>query len=164
MPDVNLPPNPELLSLLSSATEEILSLMVTENFTHLRSIENEPETDEDLDPNQAHELRFSGEVNGRIVLRSTREGGVNLAGEMLMVDDESISSQDVADAMCECANMICGAFKLRLGCTDDDFVLSVPGPLQSPAPRPLESGGALLYRLRRGVVTIEVWRDGDPAP
>jgi len=160
---VNLPPNTQLLSLLSSATEEILSLMVTEDFTHLRSIENEPEKDEDLDPHQAHELRFSGEVNGRIVLRSTREGGENLAGEMLMVDSTSVSSQDVADAMRECANMICGALKLRLGCTDDDFVLSVPGPLQLPAPRPRESGGVLLYQLRQGVVTIEVWRDEDPA-
>ncbi len=141
-------------------------MMVTEEFTQVTSTEEtlEAAAPKSVDVSaissgSGFELSFSGKVNGRVVVRCSPEGGQNIAGSMLMMDAEELSHDDVSDAMGECANMICGALKVRLGGADDDFQLSIPTPLTTAPDLPRESGGALLYQLSRGLVSIEVWRD-----
>lgn len=103
-------------------------------------------------------IPFVGTFNGRIVLRFTIESGEDIARGLLMMDEsEPIDNSAVCDALCECANMVAGTLKTK--------ALDPVGQHQLGLPSlscPIEAGqleGELVYRVAKGVMSVEIWLD-----
>lgn len=61
-----------------------------------------------------------------VVLRSTTAGSMRAAAEMLGMEPDEVSPEDLADVMGELANIIGGNLKGSVGSSEDGWSLSLP--------------------------------------
>jgi CheY-specific phosphatase CheX len=98
-------------------------------------------------------LTFQGEPPGSLTLCVTSAAARNIAADFLGDDEETISDRQMAEVVCELANMICGSLLSRVE-SAAAFNLTSPRivrPAQSPP-------GATVYAvdLSNGTLTVAV--------
>lgn len=104
------------------------------------------------------EVGFTGELNGRVLLRCSAEGAMDIARGLLMLDDaEAINVAEAADALGECANMVTGVVKTRMLDPLGHFDLTVPKINSNPELSGKARAGTLAYKLKQGIIAVEVW-------
>ncbi len=139
---------------------------VLEKMFFIRSL-GEPEGTA-AEPDVVARVRFEGDPPGSFTLRVTRSSASSIAADFLGADDSEVSEPEVADVICELANMICGSVLSRVESNSTfrlasprlvlaDAVNGPPGPaLSASAVHAVGvSGGAL-------VASIETERPGCP--
>lgn len=109
-------------------------------------------------------VEFRGAIQGHVVLRCTAEGATELASGLLMLEDggSSLSVDEINDALKECANMVTGHVKTKVLDPLGSCEMSVPQLRPAPSCADHAGAGALLYRLRQGMLSVEIWRDAAP--
>ena len=106
------------------------------------------------------EVGFTGELNGRVLLRCSAEGAMDIARGLLMLGDaDAIDIAEAADALGECANMVTGVVKTRMLDPIGHFDLSIPKINSNPQLSGKARAGTLAYKLKQGIIAVEVWVD-----
>ena len=122
-----LPSNDELLLELQAAVQDVFTTMVVCNFEKLphQTVSNDaPEAEPEPEPQPAEgesksfameaSVDFSGPVAGKVILRCTSDGGVDIARGLLMLDEsEALEVEDVADALGDAERDDAGSFGKR---------------------------------------------------
>lgn len=107
----------ELEHVLARCTETVLEQMF-----FVRALnESIPAPDAEL----SVEVRFAGEPSGRLLLRISSSAARLIAGDFLGEDESGLSEQQVAEVICELANIICGSVLSQVG-TETTFRLDAP--------------------------------------
>jgi CheY-specific phosphatase CheX len=86
-------------------------------------------------------VRFDGGVRGEFLIGVDPHVAVVLASAFLGVDESDVSEAEVAQVMCETANMICGAALSRIEAEDH---MRLETPALADAAAAFASGGYLL--------------------
>ncbi len=152
--------NDDLLATLQRAVHDVFSTMIC----RFERIAIYPEGVPDSAV-RAHRLggreaicEFDGAFAGELALRCSPEGERDIASGLLMLADApGLSSEGIDDAIRECVNMLSGfvkshAFDPRGRCT-----LTVPA-MADVASEHGASAGAVVFRLDRGEIAIEIRR------
>ena len=174
-----LPRDEDLLAALEQAVENVFSTMVSsfETTALFRGALPEEQVDAqgevDLVLGDASGVRvhidreavveFRGVLDGRLALRCSSAGALDIARGLLMLeDDAALAVEDVNDALKECANMLTGHVKTRV--LDPHGAISMSVPFVKGAARdPIgPSCGSLIYRLQQGTISLELWRRSAP--
>lgn len=161
----------QLLQTLQTCVDEVFSLMVTsfESAT-MKSLEV-------VNPRHAEEIRFhedsspqsvavhkqvvigfDGDAKGQVVLRCSLETADSITRGLLMMDEnDELELSAINDALGECANMLAGSLKTKALDPVGNFQLGLPD-FSDPNPQG-EIEGALVYRVAKGIMSVEVWLD-----
>lgn len=108
-------------------------------------------------------VEFRGALEGRVVLRCSADGALDIARGMLMLQgDAMLAIEEVNDALKECANMLTGSLKTKPLDPPGDFKVSIPFINDAHRDPIGPSCGALVYRLQKGLVSLEIWRREKP--
>lgn len=101
-------------------------------------------------------LTFEGEAAGSLSLRVTAAAARSIAADFLGDDAESISERQMAEVLCELANMICGSVLSRVE-SATKFNLAPPRIVPSPEDPALGPGTAVYaVDLANGNLTVAV--------
>ena len=104
------------------------------------------------------EVEFKGDLNGWVVLRCSAEGAMDIARGLLMLEEgDALDVAEAADAIGECANMVTGVVKTKMLDPRGDFTIGCPQINLEQTDRAALRTGTLAYRLKRGVVAVEIW-------
>jgi CheY-specific phosphatase CheX len=85
-------------------------------------------------------VRFDGGVRGELLIGVDRHAAAALASAFLGVDEGGVSDDEVAQVMCETANMICGAALSRIAAEDH---MRLEPPALADAAAAFATGGFL---------------------
>lgn len=161
MNKLEIPKPEEFLPLLKESVEEVFATMLD---TVAVLVESGGMDSRSTDGPRMVDIEavveISGAQSGAVVLRCTAEGAVDLARDMLMLEEgESISIEEIKDALGECANMVSGTLKRRALDHLGEFSLSIPKLEAYTRKETDQRCGLLVYFLSNGHVTVEVWMD-----
>ena len=101
-------------------------------------------------------LAFQGKPPGSLTLRLTAAAGRPIAAAFLGTDEEEVSDVQIAEVVCELANMICGSVLSRVESATTFHLLApqlVP-PSEGPAGGPCTTRYAV--ELSNGKLTVNV--------
>lgn len=100
-------------------------------------------------------ISFCGDASGQVVLRCSADAATRIARGLLMMEEgATLQVDEIQDALGECANMLAGLLKTKALDPVGKFQLGIPSfsePLSG------DMGGALVYRVADGVVSLEIW-------
>lgn len=176
-PGLSMPKDEDLLAALERAVDEVFSTMVCtfESAAVYRcELPKERVADNGLvellidGPAAVHidreaVVEFRGKLDGRVVLRCSADGALDIARGLLMLEsDSALAVEDVNDALKECANMVTGYLKTHVLDPLGDFTMSVPFIKDAHREAIGPSCGALVYRLKEGAISVEIWRRERP--
>jgi hypothetical protein len=109
-------------------------------------------------------VEFEGDLAGRVVLRCSADGALDLARGLLMLEDDALLAiEEIDDALKECANMVTGFLKTRALDPLGSFTLGLPFMKEAPREPSGTGCGALLYHLEQGAISLEIWRRASPS-
>jgi CheY-specific phosphatase CheX len=104
----------------------------------------------------AARLTFQGEPPGSLTLRLTSAAARLIAADFLGCDAEAVSDTQMAEVVCELANMICGSLLSRAESTTT-FHLAAPQIVPTTASPDRDSDTSLYaVTLSRGTLTVTV--------
>ncbi len=105
-------------------------------------------------------IKIEGELEATVILRCDASGASDIAHDLLMLGpDETLAVDEIDDALGECANLIVGKVKTDLLDPIGTFRLGLPQKIDTTLPQPWKPAGHQLYRLKEGVISIELWCD-----
>ena len=113
------------------------------------------------------ELHFEGSPSGTLTLEVNGAAARTIAADFLAADENEITGQQVADVVCELANMICGSMLSKVESTSS-FRLGAPkilSPEEASASQPRSGGlAAEAIHVSAGLVRVTILMDTHACP
>ena len=103
-------------------------------------------------------VEFAGRRSGAVKLHAGREGALDIARGLLMLgEQDEVDTEQILDALGECANMLSGSMKSKALDPTGCFTLGTPRVMEL-APEEAVAEGPV-YKLSKGCTSVEVWLD-----
>jgi CheY-specific phosphatase CheX len=164
----HLPSREELLDVLRESVHEVFSSTVSSFKQATQVVEQGERALSIRDDSGNHvtaaidleaAVKFTGQLNGAVVVRCSAQGAMDIARGLLMLDaNTSLAVPEIEDALGECANMVSGVLKRRALDPRGSFALGLP-EIRRTRQENGKRGGMLVYQLSEGVVSMELWLD-----
>ncbi len=133
---------------MNNKINAILEGIAAETFEGLAFMFGFPEEVENADQSESMMVKvgFQGSFSGHLVMAVTRQTVQELTANMLGLDDGEgdISSEDLADALKETINVICGNLLPSIGGKDAVFDIHQPEILSDPSSLETSPGATLV--------------------
>jgi len=131
-------PNPDEAELAAAVAAAASSVLDTMFFAEVEGCP--PLTPEQQQGMMGVSVRFDGGVRGEFLIGIDPHAAAALASAFLGVDEGAVSEEEVAQVMCETANMICGAALSRIEAEDH---MRLETPALADAAAEFATGGFL---------------------
>jgi CheY-specific phosphatase CheX len=107
-------------------------------------------------PEMVARLAFEGDLSGWLALRVTSSAARSIAADFLGEEEPALSEQQIAEVVCELANMICGSALSRVE-SGAAFRLAAPRIVSFEAPGGAPPGGTIhTVEIANGSLTVLV--------
>jgi CheY-specific phosphatase CheX len=146
---------------LTECTEEVLEQMF---FAQPVEETVPPDSAQAGDPSHLSvDVGFTGEPSGRLLLRISKAAARSIAADFLAEDEAVLSEEQVAEVICELANIICGSVLTRIE-SRTSFRLGSPRLLFQVSEPEMRPSAVRSLDLWNGNITIAMTTEPELCP